>query len=149
MLLLALARHPPTGFRRFRDPPRDFVVEHSGEHRGQLNIKEAGLVPIVGIARYASLKARVHALSTRARLDAAATAGVLDARDAHGLNEAHDLFWEMRLEHQVEQLGRGEDPDDFIDVKALDASTRRYARDAFRTVSSVQRSLRGEMNLPP
>jgi CBS domain-containing protein len=149
MLLLALSQHPPTGFRRFRDPPRDFVVEHSGEHRGQLNIKDAGLLPIVAIARYVSLAARVHALSTRARLDAAATAGVLDPREAHDLNEAHDLFWEMRLEHQVGQLRRGEDPDDYVDVKALDPSTRRYARDAFRAVSAVQRSLKGEMNLPP
>ena len=40
MLSLALSHQPPTGFRRFRDPPRDLVVEHSGEHRGQLDIKE-------------------------------------------------------------------------------------------------------------
>jgi CBS domain-containing protein len=149
MLLLALSRQPPTGFRRFRDPPRDFVVEHSGEHRGRLNIKDAGLLPIVAVARYASLAAGVHTLATRARLDAAATAGVLDAKDAHNLNEAHDLFWQMRLEHQVDQLRRGDDPDDYIDVGALDSSTRRYAREAFRAVSAVQRSLKGELNLPP
>lgn len=149
LLRLALSRHPPTGFRRFRDPPRDFVVEHSGEHRGQLNIKESGLFPVVAIARYASLAAHVHTMSTRERLDSAATAGVLEAEDARALNDAHDLFWRMRLDHQVEQLRRGEDVDDYIDVEALEPSTRRYARDAFRAVSAVQRSLKGELNLPP
>jgi CBS domain-containing protein len=148
-LRLALSHRPPTGFRRFRDPPRELVVEHSGEHRGRLNIKEAGLLPIEAIARYVSLAARVHTVSTRVRLDSAATAGVLDAKDARTLTEAHELFWKMRLDHQVEQLTSGEDPDDYIDVKAIDASTRRHARDAFRAVSAVQRSLRGELNLPP
>jgi CBS domain-containing protein len=149
MLRLALLHRPPTGFRRLREPPREFVVEHSGEHQGRLNIKQHGLIPIEAIARYASLRARVHALSTRIRLDAAATAGVIPAKDALALTEAHDLFWEMRLEHQVGQLTRGEDPDDYLDVKAMDQASRRHARDAFRAVSAVQRSLRGELNLPP
>jgi CBS domain-containing protein len=149
MLRLALLRKPPTGFQRLREPPREFVVEHSGEHQGQLNIKQHGLIPIEAIARYVSLTARVHALSTKVRLDAAATAGVIPAKDALALTEAHDLFWEMRLEHQVAQLSRGEDPDDYLDVKAMDSASRRHARDAFRAVSAVQRSLRGELNLPP
>jgi CBS domain-containing protein len=149
MLRLALSHKPPTGFQRLREPPREFVVEHSGEHQGRLNIKEHGLIPIEAIARYVSLRARVHTLSTKVRLDSAATAGVIPARDALALSEAHDLFWEMRLEHQVGQLARGEEPDDYIDVRGMDSANRRHARDAFRAVSAVQRSLRGELNLPP
>jgi CBS domain-containing protein len=125
------------------------VVEHSGEHRGTLNIKQHGLIPIEAIARYVSLRAHVQTLSTKVRLDAAATAGVIPAKDALALNEAHDLFWEMRLEHQVGQLSRGEDPDDYLDVKSMDHASRRHARDAFRAVGAVQRSLRGELHLPP
>jgi CBS domain-containing protein len=149
MLRLALSRRPPTGFQRLRDPPREFVVEHSGEHQGRLNIKQHGLIPIEAIARYVSLRAHVHTLSTKVRLDAAATAGVIPAKNALALTEAHDLFWELRLEHQVGQLSRGEDPDDYIDVKTMDPANRRHTRDAFRAVSAVQRSLRGELSLPP
>ena len=147
MLSLALSHQPPTGFRRFRDPPRDLVVEHSGEHRGQLNIKRAGIFPVVALARYLSLAAGVRALSTRERLDAAATAGKLSGKDARTLNDAHNLFWRLRLDHQVEQLRRGQEPDDFISVETLDPSTRRDARDAFRAVSAVQRSLKRELVL--
>jgi CBS domain-containing protein len=147
MLRLALSHQPPTGFRRFRDPPRELVVEHSGEHRGQLDIKSAGLMPVVAIARYLSLAAGVHALSTRERLDSAATAGKLSGQDARTLNEAHDFFWQLRLDHQVEQLRQGLEPDDFIQVDALDPSTRRHARDAFRAVSAVQRKLKRELAL--
>jgi CBS domain-containing protein len=149
LLLLALSHHPPTGFQRLRDPPRDLVVEHSGKHRGRLDVKESGQLPIVAIARYASLAAGVHTLSTRERLDSAETAGVLQARDVRALKDAHDLFWQLRLEHQVEQLRSGENPDDYIDVAALTRSTRRHTRDAFRAVSAVQRALKGELSLPP
>jgi CBS domain-containing protein len=147
MLSLALSHQPPTGFRRFRDPPRDLVVEHSGEHRGQLDIKRAGIFPVVALARYVSLAAGVHALSTRERLDSAETAGVLSGQDARTLNEAHDLFWRLRLDNQVEQLRQGRDPDDFIRIEALNPSTRRDVRDAFRAVSAVQRSLKRELTL--
>src|SRR5262249_22532960 len=44
-LLARFALHfrPPTGFLR------DFVVEHSGERRGQLDIKHGGMIPIVDL----------------------------------------------------------------------------------------------------
>ena len=47
----ALSARPPTGFLR------DFVVEHNGEHRGTLNIKSGGLLPVVDIARWAAMSA--------------------------------------------------------------------------------------------
>jgi CBS domain-containing protein len=149
MLRLALAHRPPTGFRRFRTSPRDFVVDSSGEHRGQLDIKDRGLLPIVGIARYASVAAGVRTTSTRERLSSAATAGTLDGRDARTLAEAHDLFWRLRLENQVEQMRRGGEPDDYIDAEELSPLTRRYLREAFHAVSAVQRSLKGQHALPP
>ena len=41
------------------------------------------------------------------------------------------------------------EPDDYIDARTLDSSTRRYARDAFRAVRAVQRSLEAKLALPP
>jgi CBS domain-containing protein len=43
----ALSYRPPTGFFR------GFVVEHTGEHRGQLDLKHGGILPIVDLARWA------------------------------------------------------------------------------------------------
>src|SRR5262249_53123238 len=47
----ALQFRPPTGFLR------DFVVEHSGERKGQLDIKHGGLTPITDLARWAGMAA--------------------------------------------------------------------------------------------
>ncbi len=135
MLRLALSAKPPTGFMR------DIVVEHSGEHRGTLDIKHGGLLPVVDIARYAGLKAGASVTSTAERLRAGGQSGVLDEAHARTLEEAFDLFMALRLQHQVEQLERGEEPNDHIDPKDLNPLTRHYLRDAFREVSAVQRSL--------
>lgn len=146
MLRLALVHRPPTGFMRFRDPPRDLVVEHSGEHKGRLDIKHGGLLPITAIARYASLAAGVTVTSTTERLALAGTAGTLDPNVSTTLSEAFDLFSGLRLEHQVDQIRRGIEPDNYIDPMALNPLTRRYLRDAFSAVRGVQRRLRGQLS---
>jgi CBS domain-containing protein len=141
LLRLALAHRPPSGLRRLRAPLR----ERSGKAGDRLDIKSEGVLPIAGIARFASLAAGVRVTSTRARLDAAATAGTLEGRDARTLAEAYDLFWRLRLEHQVEQLRAGDQPDDFINPEALNPVTRGYVREAFHAVSAVQRSLKADL----
>jgi CBS domain-containing protein len=137
----ALSFRPPTGFLR------NFVVEHSGEHRGQLDLKHGGLIPIVDLARWAGLGAGVTSGSTRERLRAAEAAGTLDSSEASTLAEAFGLIFSLRLDHQVEQVRRGEAPDDFIDPKTLNPLARSYLREAFRAVASVQAGLAAEMSL--
>jgi CBS domain-containing protein len=137
----ALSFRPPTGFLR------DFVVEHSGERRGRLDIKHGGLVPIVDLARWAGMAAGVASVSTVERLRAAEAAGTLESEQARTLMEAFGFIFSLRLDHQVEQLRRGEEPDDFIDPKTLNPLARSYLREAFRAVASVQSGLANELAL--
>jgi CBS domain-containing protein len=137
----ALSFRPPTGFLR------DFVVEHSGEHRGQLDLKHGGLIPIVDLARWAGMGAGVTSASTRERLQAAEAAGTLEGTEASTLTEAFGFIFSLRLDHQVEQLRRGETPDDFIDPRKLNPLARSYLREAFRAVASVQAGLAAELSL--
>jgi CBS domain-containing protein len=143
MLRLALATKPPTGFMR------NIVVEHSGEHRGTFDIKHGGLLPIVDLARYAGLKAGTRVTATPERLRVGAEAGVFTNEQARTLDEAYDLFAELRMEHQVQQLERGQEPDDHLDPKQLNSLTRRYLRDAFREVASIQKSFAAELTWGP
>ena len=140
LLRLAISSKPPTGFRR------DIVVEESGEHRGRFDIKSGGLLPIADLARYAGFKGGLRVTSTIERLRGAAAAGAIDETGARTLAEAWDLFAELRLEHQVGQLEAGLEPDNFVDPGTLNPLTRRYLRDAFRAVASVQKALAGELN---
>jgi CBS domain-containing protein len=135
----ALQFRPPTGFLR------DFVVEHSGERRGQLDIKHGGLTPIVDLARWAGMAANAASGSTVERLRAAEAAGTLEGTDARTLIEAFGFIFSLRLNHQVEQLRSGGAPDDFIAPKTLNPLARSYLREAFRAVASVQSGLASEL----
>ncbi len=137
----ALSFRPPTGFLR------DFVVEHSGERRGQLDIKHGGMIPIVDLARWAGMAAGVASASTPERLRAAEAAGTMEGPEAQTLMEAFGFIFSLRLDHQVEQLRRGQAPDDFIDPKTLNPLARSYLREAFRAVASVQANLAAELSL--
>jgi CBS domain-containing protein len=135
MLRLALAQKLPTGFRG------NLVVESSGEHRGTFDIKHRGLLSVVDIARFAALKAGAKVTATIERLRAASELGSIEPAHARTLEEAYDLFTALRLEHQIQQLERGDEPNDYVDPKELSELTRRYLRDAFREVAAVQKSL--------
>jgi CBS domain-containing protein len=135
MLRLALAAKPPTGFMR------DIVVYASGKRGEALDIKQGGLLPVVGLARYVALVGEIPANQTLDRLRAAADLSILKAEEARVLEEAFELFSALRLEHQVSQLERRREPDDRIDPRELDRLTRRYLRDAFRELAAVQRTL--------
>jgi CBS domain-containing protein len=139
MLRLAVARKPPTGFRR------DIVVEEGREHRGTFDIKHGGLLPIVDLARYAALVAEAEVTPTVERLRAGGESGAIKPDQARVLEEAYNLFAGLRLEHQVHQLEKGAEPDDHLDPRDLNPLTRRYLRDAFREVRAVQRSLSGAL----
>ena len=131
----ALSHRPPTGFLR------GLVVESTGEHRGRLDLKLGGILPIVDLARWAGMAAGVTSASTTERLRAAAAAGTLSDSDARTLEDALALITGLRLEHQVEQLRAGHTPDDYVDPQRLSTLTRSYLKEAFRAVASVQKGL--------
>ncbi|MGN6379580.1 MAG: putative nucleotidyltransferase substrate binding domain-containing protein [Gaiellales bacterium] len=137
----ALAHRPPTGFFR------DFVVEHDGEHKGRLDIKRGGVLPVADLARAAGMAAGVSSATTVQRLQAAAAGGTMSERDAADLRDAFELFSELRMEHQVARLRGGETPDDHIDVTQLSRLTRTYLKEALRAVARVQRGLGAIMSL--
>ena len=137
----ALSHRPPTGFFR------GLVVEPTGEHRGRLDLKQGGVMPIVDLARWAGIAAGVTSASTSERLRAAAAAGTLSEAHAQTLEDAYTLITGLRVEHQVAQLRAGQEPDDYVNPAALTGLTRTYLREAFRAVASVQRHLTGELKM--
>ncbi len=124
----------PTGF------DSDAVLTAGGRYR-RLNIREAAVVPIAAIARWAAVRAGADDGSTPERLRAAADAGVLSQDQAQTLTEAFDLALELRIVHQLEQVEAGRAPDDLLDAAVLSPLTRGRLRDVFRAVSAVQREL--------
>ncbi len=132
----ALEVRPPTGF------DADAVLESDGTRHELLDIRRAAVVPIVELARWAGAAAGLLEGSTPERLRAASRDGVLAGADAQTLIDAFELALELRVDHHMQQLRAGADPDDQLTPATLSPLTRDHLRDVFRAVAGVQRRLR-------
>jgi CBS domain-containing protein len=125
----------PTGFEA------DTVLLLDGQRSDRLNIRQAAIIPIAALARWAAAVAASEESSTPERLRAAAAEGVLRESQAATLAEAFEFALQLRIDHQLEQLGASEPPDDLLDPAAMSPLTRSYLRDVFRAVGAVVRDL--------
>ncbi len=138
LLHFTLAARPPTGF------VRDFVVEHSGEHRGDLDLKRGGLRPVSALARWLAIATGEVRGSTPERLSHAVDAHLLTAGEAEALAGAFRDIYELLLRQEVAAIREGRPPSAWIAPRDLDPLTRRHLRDSFRAISAVQAELDGD-----
>jgi len=136
----------------FRQVAGPLAVEQAlpkGEHAGRFDVKHGGLIAITSIARLLALSVGSLETQTLSRLRDATAAGALSEGDHDALDESFHLLWQIRLEHQCEQSRRGSAIDDFVDPGDLGPITRRALREAFRSITRVQRSLATEFGVRP
>ncbi|GAA3455216.1 putative nucleotidyltransferase substrate binding domain-containing protein [Dactylosporangium matsuzakiense] len=129
----ALCWRPPIGF------VRDFVVQHSGEHRGRLDLKPGGLTPIVALARWIAIAAGDAGGTTVERLRRGAALGLLTADETDTLAGGFESIYHLLLRRETRTPPAGPAPDPtFIAPGELDTLTRRHLRETFRAVALVQ-----------
>lgn len=129
---LALTHQPPLGFFKGLSPAR------SGEHKGTLDLKHTGVVPIVDLARVYALAGGHAEVNTHDRLLAAADGGDISAQSARDLRDALEFLAALRIQHQAQQITRGQAPDNFLDPADISNFERTQLRDAFQVVQTLQ-----------
>jgi signal-transduction protein with cAMP-binding, CBS, and nucleotidyltransferase domain len=130
---------PPVGF------VRDFVVEHSGDHRGHLDLKAGGLVPIASLGRWIAIVTGDDRGSTITRLRRGQAAGLLTTDEAGTLVRAFEYIYELLLDNEIHAFRTGAPKaSTWIAPKELGTLTRRCLREAFRAVAEVQNRLNSE-----
>jgi CBS domain-containing protein len=128
----ALRWRPPTGVLR------DFLVAHGGEHRGQLDLKAGGLVPIVALARWIAVAAGDAGGTTVERLRRGAALGLLTADEADTLAGGFEHIHGLLCHRELAALRSGGAPSTYLAPDELDTLTRRHLRETFRAVALVQ-----------
>ncbi|MFC9555922.1 putative nucleotidyltransferase substrate binding domain-containing protein [Rhodococcus sp. NPDC056960] len=128
----SLGSRPPSGFAR------NFVIGRFGELKGHLNLKKAGLRPVVSLARALALRTGDTTGSTVDRLDRAHDAGLLDLDEAESLKGAFTLCYDLVLGEQIHAIKNDHAISSTVDVDKLDSLQRRHLRAAFRSINQVQ-----------
>lgn len=129
---VTIDRKPPLGFFR------TFVVERSGEHKQELDIKTFGTAPIVEAARLLALDAGIEATNTVDRLSAAQQLLYFDDVLRRDLLEAFELLTLLRLEHQLQQLRAAQPVNNYVNPGTLTQLQRSLLKEAFRTIARAQ-----------
>jgi CBS domain-containing protein len=123
---------PPLGwFGRIR-------VEKEGEHRGQLDIKKAGIFAITDGVRALALEAGRLDGSTHDRIEALTAAGMLTPREAADLAASFDFLVLLRLRGQIDALRQGRAPDNFVALDRLNALEQGELKLALECVARFQ-----------
>lgn len=132
LLNSSLARRPPTGFAR------GLVVETSGEHRGQLDLKKGGLQPICALGRWFGVRLGDVQGGTIARLQRAAHANIITQDECDSLSAAYTNIYGLLLEQEIGALRAHSVGSTYVDPNDLDTLTRRHLRETFRVIRELQ-----------
>ena len=113
-----------------------------GGGEANLNVKKAGMFPLVHGVRSMALAERIDATSTEARIRALHEAGALDAETAQELTESLHFFMGLRLKAGLDEMGRGQPVSGKVDLAGLTPLERDLLKDALAAVRRFRAQLR-------
>ena len=113
-----------------------------GGGEANLNVKKAGMFPLVHGVRSMALAERIDATSTEARIRALHEAGALDAETAQELTESLHFFMGLRLKAGLDEMDRGQPVSGKVDLAGLTPLERDLLKDALAAVRRFRAQLR-------
>ena len=134
---IATTHKPPLGFFR------NFVLERSGEHKDQLDLKLFGTGPIVNAARVFAVDAGIEHTNTLDRLSALSAAEEEPSLFAD-LQEAFEFLILLRIECQLREVREGKPLSNYVSPDALTHLQRSLLKESFRTTARAQALLEGK-----
>jgi CBS domain-containing protein len=123
---------PPIGFLK------SFVVEKSGEHKNELNLKIKGITPLVDIIRLFALEKGAKETSTLERIEALKEKHAIVKEYADELEHAFEFITLLRIHHQFKQMEAGKEIDNFINPNNLSNLEKKTIKNAFHLISKIQ-----------
>jgi CBS domain-containing protein len=123
---------PPIGFFG------SLLVEKTGEHKDQFNLKARGINPLVDTVRFFALENGCRETATLARIEALRGTHSIVKDYADDLARAFDFLALLRVHRQYEQSVAGCGIDNFINPDQLTNLEKRSVKEAFNLISRLQ-----------
>ena len=137
---MAVRLRPPLGFFK------TFVVEKSGEHKNELNLKFKCIAPFIDVVRIYGLELGVAETSTLERIDVLKGKHSIVTEFGDEMAQIFDFLTLLRIHHQYEQVKSGKEPDNFVNPDALSNLQRKTLKEACQFLSRLQDALAKEYN---
>ena len=117
-------------------------TEHDEEHRGQIDIKKAGIFAITEGVKALAMEAGVMSGGTRERIEALVEKKVLSQKLADDLEASYNFLVFLRLRCQVDNIKAGKQPGNYITLSKLNHMEKGRLKIAFEEVNEFHEFLR-------
>ncbi len=137
------------GINALKNPPplsffRQFLVEHSGAHKDQFDIKARALMPLVDAARLLILSHQFKDQNnTIARFEKLAEVEPQNKDLYHSCSNAFKILLRFRTQQGLRDKNSGR----FIDLKSLSKADRLKLKGCFKPIKSIQELIQVRFNL--
>lgn len=137
--------HSAANVNRFKPPLSLFggiKVEHGEEHKGQLDIKKAGIFAITEGVKALAMEAGIMGGGTRERIQSLVDKGVMKRQFADDLDASYNFLVFLRLRCQVNDVRAGIQPSNYITLSKLNHMEKGRLKIAFDEVNEFHDFLR-------
>lgn len=120
------------------------ITERDDQHRGQINLKLTGIMPLVEPVRLLALRHGVPETRTVERISALHDCSVLDADEKEYLTSAFEHLTMLMLRQQVNDFRDGKTVNTFIHPEHLSRRERDLLVDSFRVIEGLRSKIRAD-----
>ncbi|WP_020676693.1 putative nucleotidyltransferase substrate binding domain-containing protein [Geopsychrobacter electrodiphilus] len=115
-----------------------FLLEKEGTHKGQLSLKQGGIIYIVDCIRMFSLEQETPETSTLKRLEALTRNHIFERETAEHIKAAFEALTFLRLRNEIGLLDQGQEPGHYLDPNELTKGEQELLKESFNAVSKLQ-----------
>lgn len=115
------------------------------QHRGEINLKHAGTLPLAEAVRLLCLRQGIEATGTPARIDALTEEGLLGRDEQDDLRAAFDHITGLQLRQQIADFRAGRPIGNFVDPQSLTGREIDVLKRSFRAVNDFRARLRADL----
>lgn len=114
-------------------------------HKGKINLKHAGTLPLAEAVRLMALQHGVPVTGTLARIEALHSQGRINRNSADYLHDAFTFITGLQLRKQVGDFMRGDKVNNFVDPASLTERETDQLKRSFRAINEFRATLRAEL----
>jgi len=122
-------------------------TERRGEHRGEVDLKKAGIFAVTEGASLLALENGATGGSTWEKLELLGERGILPPRDLAIVEQAYSYLVRLRLQRQLRSIEAGKPPSNYLNPLAIPDVERDQLRQALKGVATFLRILRVRFKL--
>ncbi|MBT4890065.1 MAG: CBS domain-containing protein [Rhodospirillales bacterium] len=122
-----------------------FIVEKEDpDHKGEINLKQSGTLPLVEGIRLLSLREKITETSTLARLDTLHEQEIIDDNDHDYLHGAFRIICKLLLRQQIRDFKAGAKVSNYIHPRNLSKRDTHLLKNSMEAIHRLRERIRSE-----